>query len=290
VKKIVFFFTKGGTGKTTACFNYGWYLAEKLKKRILFLDFDPQMNLVKSFGNVPEKAYEMTLENMIIKGLKRESIVFSHFLIRINSHIDLLPCSNNISQVEEYLTEYLLQRTGDENRLYQARHRNVLIIRFLDEHINSRHYDYVLIDSPPNYSLLSTTALLYAKKLVIIVRPELYSLLDMNYLLKILDSLNDNFEVKIKIVGAIINGFEPRRALGRQISAEFEARFGRRITILKQKIPLAPQISMSITLERSPVFMAYPKSPAAVQALRTFAELDSLIKADFVAKTANGVI
>jgi chromosome partitioning protein len=288
--KIVFFFTKGGTGKTTACFNYGWYLAEKMNKRVLFLDFDPQMNLVKSFGDVPDKAYEMTLENLIVKGLKKEEVILSHYLLRIHPNIDLLPCSNNISQVEEHLTEYLLQRTENGNRLYQARHRNVIIMRLLDEHINCRQYDFVLIDSQPNYSLLSTTALIYAKRLVLVVRPELYSLLDMNYLFKIIETLNEKFGVDIKILGALINGFEPRNPLSRQISAEFEARFGNRVSVLKQRVPLAPQIVKSVTLGRSPVFVSYPASPAAADMLRAFAELDGLIQADLEATMANRAI
>jgi chromosome partitioning protein len=50
MKKIVFFNTKGGTGKTTICYNFGWYLAGKKNKRILFMDFDPQINLVQAFN------------------------------------------------------------------------------------------------------------------------------------------------------------------------------------------------------------------------------------------------
>ena len=64
MNKLVFFNTKGGTGKTTLCYNYGWYLALKRHKRVLFLDFDPQVNLIKSFSDLPAKALEQTLTNL----------------------------------------------------------------------------------------------------------------------------------------------------------------------------------------------------------------------------------
>ena len=49
MEKVVFFNTKGGTGETTICYNYGWYLAEKRNKKVLLMDFDPQINLVQAF-------------------------------------------------------------------------------------------------------------------------------------------------------------------------------------------------------------------------------------------------
>ena len=90
MKKLVFFNTKGGTGKTTLCYNYGWYLAQKRKKKVLFLDFDPQINLVKSFSDVPARALEQTLEKMVIQHTHKHSVELKDYLPRINSNIDVL--------------------------------------------------------------------------------------------------------------------------------------------------------------------------------------------------------
>jgi chromosome partitioning protein len=278
--KLTFFYTKGGTGKTTLCFNYGWYQAEKRRKRVLFLDFDPQMNLTKSFADIPDKAYEMTLEDLIVKRLKKEPVKLAPYLIRVHPLIDILPCSNNFSQIEEYLTDYIIERTSRDTRRLQSRYRNLFIKLLLDELILAPHYDYVLIDSQPNYSLLSTTALLYSGNLVLILRPELYSLLDINYLFKIIALLNERFETEIKVVGALINGFEPARTLSRKIADEFEARVRSRAPILRQRVRLASQVPLSITMERRPVFLTHPESRVAQELLAAFAELDGLLQAD----------
>ena len=71
-----------------------------------------------------------------------------------------LPSSNNIALLDDYLTDYLLERCCKENKIYQALHRNILIRRALEDSIPEGSYDYVLIDSQPSYSLLSTSAIL----------------------------------------------------------------------------------------------------------------------------------
>ncbi len=84
MKKLVFFNTKGGTGKTTLCYNYGWYLALKRQKRVLFLDFDPQINLVKSFPDVPAQALEQTIEKMVVQYTRKHPIDLKDYLLRVN--------------------------------------------------------------------------------------------------------------------------------------------------------------------------------------------------------------
>ncbi|MEA2015949.1 MAG: ParA family protein [Actinomycetota bacterium] len=66
MEKIVFFNTKGGTGKTTLCYNFGWYLASKKNKKILFMDFDPQINLVQAFGIQRTTDDKKNMDNLMI--------------------------------------------------------------------------------------------------------------------------------------------------------------------------------------------------------------------------------
>lgn len=40
---------KGGVAKTTLCKEISYYLAEKMNKRILIIDIDPQSNCTQSF-------------------------------------------------------------------------------------------------------------------------------------------------------------------------------------------------------------------------------------------------
>jgi cellulose biosynthesis protein BcsQ len=81
MRKIVFFNTKGGTGKSTVCFNYGWYLAEYCKKRILFLDFDPQISLTRSFLKISSIPENKCSENLIVSFIKKDEINIVGMLI-----------------------------------------------------------------------------------------------------------------------------------------------------------------------------------------------------------------
>ena len=277
MKKIVFFNTKGGTGKTTICYNYGWYLAEKRNKKVLFLDFDPQANLFQAFHKKLATGEGKNLENLIVNYVKRQETNFKDHVIKINSNIDLLPSSNNISLIEEYLTDYLLARTFGENKIYQAMHRNMIIKKVLEKYINPKDYDYVLIDSQPNYSLLSTTSIIYAKNIIMVLKPELFSYLDVKYLKKIIANLEEKFSIKVSIAAVIINAYEKRRITSENISAKFVNKYGETFNIINPKIRYLSHYQLSISLNRQPVFISFPSSEASLDLLNAFNKVDKLV-------------
>jgi len=277
MKKIVFFNTKGGTGKTTICYNYGWYLAEKKNKRVLFLDFDPQANLFQAFHIKLAIKEGKNLENLIVNYVKKQEINFKDYVIKISSNIDILPSSNNISLIEEYLTDYLLTRTFDENKIYQAMHRNMIIKKVLEHYISPEDYDYVIIDSQPNYSLLSTTSIIYAKNIIMVLKPELFSYLDVKYLKKIITNLEEKFSIKVNIAAVIINAYEKRRITSENISAKFINKYGETFNIINQKIRYLSHYQLSISLNRQPVFISFPSSEASLDLLNAFNKVDKLV-------------
>jgi chromosome partitioning protein len=277
MKKLVFFNTKGGTGKTTICYNYGWYLAEKRNKRVLFLDFDPQANLFQAFHKKLATGEGKNLENLIVNYVKKQEINFKDYVIKISSNIDILPSSNNISLIEEYLTDYLMTRTFDENKIYQAMHRNIIIKKVLEQYVNSEDYDYVIIDSQPNYSLLSTTSIIYAKNIIMVLKPELFSYLDVKYLQKIITNLEEKFSIKVNIAAVIINAYEKRRITSENISAKFVNKYGETFNIINQKIRYLSHYQLSISLNRQPVFISFPSSEASLDLLNAFKEVDKLV-------------
>jgi chromosome partitioning protein len=277
MKKIVFFNTKGGTGKTTICYNYGWYLAEKRNKKVLFMDFDPQINLVQAFHKGLAFKSDKNLENLIVNHIKKEEIIFKDYIIKITNNIDLLPSSNNISLMEEYLTDYLLNRVYNENKIYLSIQRNIIIKKILDQYINPQDYDYVVMDSQPNFSLLSTTSIVYAKNIIIVLKPELFSFLDIKYLNKIIKNLEEKFEIKINITGVIINAFEKRKKTSVNAVSRLLQKYGEEFHILDEKIRYLSHYQLSIALKRSPVFIAFPSSEASVDLLNVFNKIDKFV-------------
>jgi chromosome partitioning protein len=259
------------------CYNYGWYLAQKRNKRVLFLDFDPQVNLVQALQKRLFPRNGHNLENLVVNYIKKNDINFRDYIVKINDNIDLIPSTNNISLVEEYLTDFLIKRTYADNKPYQALDRNLLIKEILENNIDQDDYDYVIIDSQPNYSLLSTTSLVYAKNVILVLRPEYFSFIDVNYLNRIIKNLEDKFEVKINIACVIINAYEKRKRTTEKIAERFVAKYGDMFHIIKQKVRFLSCYQLSISMDKNPVFISFPDSEASQDLLKAFHETDEII-------------
>ncbi|MCJ7727960.1 MAG: ParA family protein [Candidatus Hydromicrobium sp.] len=276
MEKVVFFNTKGGTGKTTICYNYGWYLAEKKDKKVLFMDFDPQTNLVQALGKASDES-KANLDNLMIDYLKGKKINFEDYVIKITDNIDLLPSSNNISLVEEYLTDYLINKTFSEHKIYKALNRNMMIRDIFEENISENHYDYIVIDSQSNFSLLSTTSIIYARKVIVVIKPEWFSLLNIDYLFKIIKNLERKYNVEIKIVGIIVNAFEKRKKAPEYVVDTLQKKYGDRLTIFNQKIRYLVHYQKSISLKGEPVFISFPYAEASDDIIRLFSQVEKSV-------------
>ncbi len=274
MKKMVFFNAKGGTGKTTLCFNYGWYLSEVRKKKVLLLDVDPQINLVHSFDKGTSNTYGNNLDSLIVNYLKGERIDFSAYKTKINDYIDLLQSSNNISLIDEYLTDYLIKKSVEEGKILKSTYRNLLIIEMLNKIIYELEYDYLLIDSQPNFSLLSTTSIVYTGNVIVVLKPELFSFLDIDYLKKIIKNLNTKFSANIKISGIVINAYESRKKSTKKITQSLIRKYGKELHIYEQKLKYLVSFQNSISLKKEPVFRSYPNSEAAVSMLNLCSQID----------------
>ena len=276
MERIVFFNTKGGTGKTTVCYNYGWYLAEKKNKKVLFMDFDPQTNLVQAFGKESNNG-KTNLDNLMIDSLKGKDINFKDYVIKITENIDLLPSSNNISLIEEYLTDYLINKTLSEKKIYKASYRNIIIKDIFEKNIGRNDYDYVIIDSQPNFSLLSTTSIIYARKMIVVIKPELFSFLDIEYLTRIIKNLERKYGVRIKIAGIVINAFEKRKKIPEIVIDILKETYGQKFIIFDKKIRYLVHYQESILSKKEPVFKAFPGTEASIDIIELFSEIEEKV-------------
>jgi|GEM_PF-980236 len=277
MEKIVFFNTKGGTGKTTICFNYGWYLAKNFNKKILFLDFDPQVSLVQALFKKVVIPKNKCLENLIVSSLENNDIDFNEYILKAAKNIDVLPSSNNISLLEEFLTEHLIEKSRQTDDVFHAWHRNLIIKNTLEKYLDKSDYDYVIIDSQPNYSLLSTTSLIFAKKIVIVLKPEIFSFLDIAYLKRIISNLEKKYHMSLNIVAVLINAYEKRKRASESVYEKFKHRYGTEFNLVSKKIRYLSHYQLSIMLNNEPVFKTFPFSEASLDMLDAFGEIDSFL-------------
>jgi len=277
MQSIVFFNTKGGTGKTTICYNYGWYLADKLDKKVLLLDFDPQTNLIQAFHKGSKTKSGKNLDSLFLDYFGGKNIFFQDYTISINKNLELVPSSNNISLIDDYMTDMVIEESVSKSQKIPSIKRNSLLKEVLDSCIPADRYDYVLIDSQPNFNLLSTTAIIYAKNILVVLRPELFSLLDINYLSKVKNNLEKKFDVQINILGILVNAFEKRKKVSKEVVKILEDKYSDQFRVLENKMRYLSDYQKSITLQRKPVFRSFPSSGATKEILKVFSEIDGLI-------------
>jgi len=203
---------KGGVGKTTVTANLAAELAYR-GKRVLAIDLDPQASLTFSFFSVDEwrKSFEAskTIKNwydaFIDKDtdLNLKSLIAHPTKVNVrNGHLDLVCSHLALINVDLELATRLIG--GTERDL-----RN----NFLRVHSRLRHgieslegYDYVLIDCPPNFNIVTKTAIAASDYLLVPTKPDYLSTLGIEQLEKhvgelvktynkyVADSGNDEWE------------------------------------------------------------------------------------------------
>ena len=126
---------KGGVGKTTTTINLAAALQLK-KKRVLLIDMDGQANLTESCGLSIEE------EQTVYGAMKGE---YPLPLAELKNGLTIVPSCLDLSAAESEL----INEPGRELIL------KGLIAKLLD----SRKFDYILIDCPPSLGLLTLNAL-----------------------------------------------------------------------------------------------------------------------------------
>jgi cellulose biosynthesis protein BcsQ len=143
---VTIYNNKGGVGKTTTTVNLAAVLTLKDKK-VLIVDFDPnQGDLTKSLGTKPGKkslySYLDDSNNRLNPNDVIQSFSTHNTKTGKSYQFDIIPTDDELV----YLEDHELRQKFRVQRLRQI----------LDNH--KQDYDYILIDSPPNWRFFSISA------------------------------------------------------------------------------------------------------------------------------------
>lgn len=197
---------KGGVGKTTLSFNLAGYLAEKLGKRVLLIDLDPQANAT-IVSTEPEKYADhcknkKTIADVFIQTLRTygpirpptlKPLDISDFLYPVSSvggQFDLVPSELILSSVLKGMT----LGPFDLNQLVTEGVR--------------RAYDYVLIDCAPTYSSLTTMALNTARSVLIPMISDSFGAYGTKLMQQVLKEHKYDFGFQPAVIGVIFTLWE----------------------------------------------------------------------------------
>jgi chromosome partitioning protein len=193
---------KGGVGKTTLTANIGAQLA-KSGKRVLLVDLDPQASLTFSFVSQDEwkekytdnktiknwydafidKDSETTIDDLIIVPQKAQSRIKGGTLSLICSHLDLI-------NVDLELATRLVGGTERDlrNNFLRVHARLRAGLQSLKD-----QFDIVLIDCPPNFNIVTKTAIVASDGIIVPTKADYLSTIGFDGLYRNVEKLKLDF-------------------------------------------------------------------------------------------------
>jgi chromosome partitioning protein len=198
---------KGGCGKTTTTVNLAAALAVD-QVRVLVVDMDPQAHATLALGIDPEQSDENLYEVLAEPG---GAARLPDIIVEVGDNLDLAPSSIVLSALEQKLaTERVESRT---ERLAAA-------IDALPE----GHYDYLLIDCPPNVGLLTFNALRAASEVIVPLETSRFAIHGVEKLLETIALLTERIghELTVRVLTTLYDG---RTRFARQTLAEIREMF-----------------------------------------------------------------
>ena len=188
---------KGGVAKTTSAHNLGAALAG-LGKRVLAVDLDSQASLTISMGLEPLEMVKTMADVM-----KRDALPIRECIVHVRDGLDAAPSVIDLAAAEMEL----LSMTGRE--------------RVLDRALGPvrRDYDFILIDCPPQLSILTINALSCADGVIIPVKTDYLAYRGLTLLEDSVSEIRELINPKLEVLGVIATLFDTRVSDDRDILA-----------------------------------------------------------------------
>lgn len=241
MKILALYCSKGGVGKTAASVNLA-YAAAKQGYATLLCDLDPQGASSYYFRIRPKKKFN---SNKLLDGKLDKFIRGTDF-----DDLDLLPA---------HFSHRNLDLELDRDSRSATHLRDILMTK-------KSEYDLVLLDCPPNLTLLSENVIASADMVISPVIPTTLSILSFEQLLKLFQKTGADK----KKAHAFFSMVERRKSMHNSIISKYR----KYRLFMKSMIPYMAEVEkMGIT--RKPVGAALKRTTAAIAYDRLWKEIES---------------
>lgn len=221
---------RGGVGKSTTSQILAVGLSLKGYK-VLLIDLDSQCNTSNTFKVNQEP-------NTIYRVLKNECNIQD--AIYHTQYIDIIPSDINLSVLN-----------------------NIQLKPYIDQVKNN--YDFIIFDTPPNLSSITSNAIYNSNYVLIPMLAEIYSIQGLNNIQKLLDATHQNTDNKdVKIIGLLITHYKGQTILNQSLrDALYKVADSLKTKVYSQAIRDSIIFSDSQLTNDIPI-LKYPKHNASI--------------------------
>ncbi len=213
---------KGGSGKTTTVTNLGAAL-QRLGKKVLLIDADPQANLSQSLGIADEP--ELNLYSEIKKEITGEGSDIKKAIFEIRPGFSIVPASIELADAEmELVSVYSREQ----------------VLNWILKPVE-KDYDFIFIDCPHSIGMLTVNALVASDLVLIPLQAEFLPLKGVQSFMRLFYSIKKRLNPKISLLGFTLTKFDERKTMNRDVQHQLETQFGKEVfkTHIRNNIQLA---------------------------------------------------
>lgn len=199
---------KGGVGKTTTAINLATALAA-IGERVLIVDLDPQGNASTGLG-IDRKARKLSTYDLLIGTHSVGEVAMATAVPNLwiaASTMDLLGVEMEIGR--------------ENDRVFRM--KKALM------HSDADIYDYILVDCPPSFNLLTMNALAGAQSVLVPLQCEFFALEGLSQLLETVDQVRRSVNPALDIQGIVLTMFDSRNNLAQQVVSDVREHLGSKV-------------------------------------------------------------